>query len=213
MRPIVLVLLCLSAMASEIELSNGTKVPYEELTVSIESPKQAVTVKSAGAINVYRISEVKIASLPPAERERIDKVMGERKAQRMFIIDDAWTNCNEMLLRKDPRFRAKEKLHRVGASAIEVKNQIDGVVTLGIRCGDKGYEMSLAALKSRNFQVPDGKLSVYMAFESEDGKDLVIQKSPDYELNHTRLTLTIVKGDKPGDTLGTIPIPEEYQVR
>jgi hypothetical protein len=209
--PLTLLLAALAA-AAEIELIDGRRIPYDSLVIMMESPRQAVTAKAKDGMQAFRYSQVRIASLPKADQDAIAAFIRGKKAKRIVLRDDDWVNRNETLLRGDPRFAYARKLVRVGASSFTVKNTLDELVTIGVRIGDRGYELSIEPKKSKGMQVPDGTLFFYMAFESADGASLVVQKSEEISLTRTAYTLTVVKGTDDEAVAGIIPIPEDERL-
>lgn len=216
-RSLAVLLLALSATAAwsaEIVTKAGRHIEYEDLIIALENPKLAFTVKTRKGTEIFKLSEIDLTSLDRVEQREVATFIKNKKAQRIVLKNDEWVNRNEMLLREDPRFASAKKLVRVGDSLVDVKNTTDGLVTIGVRVGakgEKGYELSIDAGKTKGLQVPDGKMFYYMAFEAPDGKRLVVQRSKDIELAKTHLSVEIVVGDKPEDVAGFIDIPEEYQ--
>ncbi len=119
-----------------------------------------------------------------------------------------------MLLKTDPRYAYKKPLPKIGGSIIDFINTTDQIVTIGIRSGDKGYEIHVDAGKKKGYQVPDGNVFYVMAQENGDGTSLMAQKAKPVDLKHVRYQVTIVRSDEiPATELGVIPIPAEFQVK
>jgi biopolymer transport protein ExbD len=203
-----------SAAGDELQLANGSSVTYQELILAEDAPMSLVTVKNAGSVHTYRYSEVAIDALPAELRQRVTAYAHDQLQKRMIIKDDKWIHRDEVLLNGDPRYLAKGKLAKIGPSILTFTNTTDKTVTIAVRCEDKGYEMHIEAGKSKGYQVQNGKVFYVMAQESEDGKKLVVQKSEPLDLKNVNMKVTIVRSDAiPPGEMGTIDIPEKYQVR
>lgn len=216
MKPlaILLTLLPLGAFAAEIKSAAGKSMPYDEIIVSPEMPQSFVTLKNGNNTVACKYSEIDIESLPEDKRKAAKAYIQEQRLKRLIIKDDKWMHRDEMLLNSDKRYAAKGKLPRVGDSIIEFNNTTDGMVTLAVRQGDKGYEMHLEGGKKKGYQAPNGKVFYIMAQESPDGTQLVVQKSEVIDLKNVNLRVTIVTSDQiPPNEMGVIEIPKEYQVR
>ncbi len=184
-----------TASGDELQLANGSTVPYQELILSEDAPMSLVTLKSAGTVHTYRYSEVAIDALPAELKQRIGAYAHDQLQKRMIIKDDKWIHRDEVLLNGDPRYAAKGKLAKIGPSILTFTNTTDRTVTIGVRCDDKGYEMHVEAGKSKGYQVQNGKVSYIMAQESDDGKKLVVQTSAPLDLKNVNMKVTIVKTD------------------
>jgi biopolymer transport protein ExbD len=218
MKTIALIIIAVLAMASaagdELQLANGSTVKYQELILSEDAPMSLVTVKNDGSVHTYRYSEVTIDALPAELKQRFDAYAHDQLQKRMIIKDDKWIHRDEVLLNGDPRYAAKGKLAKIGPSILTFTNTTDKTVTIAVRCEDKAYEKHIEAGKSKGYQVQNGKVFYILAQESDDGKKLVVQKSAALDLKNVNMKVTIVRSDAiPPGELGSIDIPEKYQVR
>ncbi len=203
-----------SASADELQLANGSTVPYQELILAEDAPMSLVTIKNAGSVRSFHYSEVAIDALPAEFKQRFSAYAHDQLQKRMIIKDDKWVHRDEVLLNGDPRYSAKGKLAKIGPSILTFANTTDRTVTIGVRLEDKGYEMHVEAGKSKGYQVQNGKVAYIMAQESDDGTKLVVQKSAPLDMKNVNMKVTIVKSDAiPPGEMGTIDIPEKYQVR
>jgi hypothetical protein len=200
-------------VGAEFALLNKTKITCDTLVMAKETPSVFITAKDASGNHTYRYSEVDLATVPEDLRTSFETYRKEQLQKRLILKDDKWISRDAMLLKEDPKYGYKRNLAKVGESILEFVNETDGTVTLGIRSGDRGYEMHVEAGKHKSYQVPNGTVRYIMAQESKDGKALIIQQSADQPMTNLRLTVTIVTSDKiPEKELGLIPIPAEYQV-
>jgi hypothetical protein len=199
--------------AAEFALVDKTTVTCDELLLAKELPRTLVTAKTGKETRTYKASEVDLASLPGALRDEFQAFQKEQLQKRIILKDDKWIHRDEVLLNEDARYAWKKPLAKLGDSIIEFVNTTEGVVTIGMRSGDRGYEMHIEAGKKKSYQVPDGDIFYILAHESADGTQLVVQKSKAVAMKHLRYQVTIVKSDEiPREQLGSIPIPREYQV-
>jgi len=215
--PVLTLVLCLgwsaSAGADELVLANGTHVPYTELIVANDAPMAFATIKIDNKVTSYRFSDVNLTSLPDNLRTAFTAYQHDQLQKRLIIKDDKWIHRDEMLLNADPRYLAKGKLAKVGPSILTFTNTTDRTVTIAVREGGNGYEMHVEAGKKKGYQVPNGTVTTIMAQESDDGKQLVIQKGKPMDLKNINMSVTIVKTDAiPAGEMGSIDIPEQYQV-
>lgn len=216
MKPFASLLLLAAAIgahAAEFTLVDQTTVSCDEILLAKELPRTLVTAKTGKATKTYKASEVDIGNLPAALRDEFQAFQKEQLRKRIILKDDKWVHRDEVLLNEDARYAWKKPLPKIGESILEFINTTDGVVTIGVRSGDRGYEMHIEAGKKKGYQVPDGDVFYILAQESGDGTQLVVQKSKPVAMKRLRYEVTIVKSDQiPRDQLGTIPIPKEYQV-
>ncbi len=202
-----------TASSAEALLLNKQKITCDTVVMAKESPSVFLTAKSAGGTQTYRYSEVDATCLTAAQRDEFAAYQAEQLKKRIILKDDKWVSRDAMLLKEDKKYGYKKPLSKVGESIIKFVNQTDETATLGIRSGDKGFEMHIEAGKKKAYQVPNGTIRYIMAQESHDGKSLIVQASKDQEMQHVRLTVTIVQSDQiPPAELGSIAIPPEYQV-
>ena len=214
-RLFCLLLLSVAALghAAEFSLADKTTVHCDELVLSKETPRALVTAKTGKETRTYKASEVDIASLPATQKDEFLAFQKEQLQKRLILKDDKWLHRDEMLLNEDERYAAKKPLAKVGESIIEFVNTTDGMVTIGMRSGDRGYEMHIEIGKKKSYQVPNGDIFYILAQESADGTQLVVQKSKTVAMKKLHYQVTIVKSDAvPKEELGLIPIPKEYQV-
>jgi hypothetical protein len=212
--PLLLACLLAPLTATEFSLLDKTVVQCDELIMLKEAPRTLITAKSEKSAKTYKWSEIDMGSLPANLRDEFEAFKKEQLAKRIIIKNDKWIHRDEMLLDDDARYRYKHPLAKVGDSILEFNNTTDVVVTIGVRSGDLGYEMHIEAGKKKGYQVPNGTVTYIMAQESPDGTNLMVQKSKPVELKHMHYEVTIVTSDKiPPGELGTIPIPQEYQVK
>lgn len=210
--------LCLLTMvavpAAELKLGNGSIVAYEKMDVTIEAPMTFLTLTNADGIKAYRYSEIDLKALPAKDQADVAAYVAKKLRERMIIKNDKWIHRDEMLLNADPRYAAPAgKLVKFGPSLIEFKNTTDHMVTIGVRANDKGWEMHLEAGKKKGYEVPNGKVFYIMAQESEDGTQLVVQKSAPVDMQKVHLEVTILSSSEiPPGEMGTIDIPAQYQV-
>lgn len=208
-----LLLLVAACGAVEFSLKDKTVVVCESIILTKETPRTLVVAKKEKESKTYKWSEIDLDSLPAVMQEELAAYQKVQLAKRMIMKDDKWIHRDEMLLNEDPRYGYKRPLAKVGESIIEFINTSDGMVTIGIRSGEQGYEMHIEAGKKKGYQVPNGNVFYILAQESPDGKQLLVQKSKPIEMKRLRYEVTIVKSDAvPTSELGTIPIPKEYQV-
>lgn len=216
MRPLFCLLLLAAATygySAEFSLTDQSTVRCDEIILSKEMPRTLVTAKTGKETKTYKASEVDISSLPLAQKDEFLAFRQEQLQKRIVLKDDKWIHRDEMLLNDDQRYAWKKPLPKLGESIIEFVNTTDRVVTIGMRSGDRGYEMHIESGKKKSYQVPDGDIFYILAQESSDGTQLVVQKSKTVAMKRLRYQVTIVKSDEiPKEQLGVIPIPKEYQV-
>lgn len=199
--------------AAEFSLANKQKVVCDKIIMAKESPTVFLSAKSEGGTKTYRYSEVDFSSLPEEMRAEFENYKSDQLEKRIILKDEKWISRDGMLLKEDKKYGYKKPLGKVGDSIIEFINQTDSTVTLGMRSGEKGYEMFIEAGKKKSYQVPNGIIHYVMAQESKNGKSLIVQTSKDQEMKNVRFTVTIVPSDEiPAGELGSIEIPAEYQV-
>lgn len=205
--------LCGPTGAAELVLANGTRVPYTELIVANDAPMAFATIKIDNSVKSFRFSEVDLNALPDDKHAAFTTYQHDQLQKRLIIKDDKWIHRDEMLLNADPRYLAKGKLAKVGPSILTFTNSTDRTVTIAVREAGNGYEMHIEAGKKKGYQVPNGTVTSIMAQESDDGKQLIIQKGKPMVLNNLNMSVTIVKSDAiPAEEMGSIDIPEKYQV-
>ncbi len=204
---------CSSGFGAEFLLLDKTKVTAEKLTLAKELPSVFISATTGDETRTYKHSEIEVASLPQDLLDEFEKYRKEQLAKRIVLADDRWVSRDALLLKRDAKYGYKKALPKAGDSVIEFVNETKDTVTIGIRSGDRGYEMHIEAGKKKAYQIPDGKVHYLMAQESHDGKSLIVQKTKPEILKNVRLTVTVYDSDKPTDNeLGSIPIPAEYQV-
>lgn len=198
---------------AEFLLANKQKIICDKIIMAKESPTVFISAKSESGTKTYRFSEVDFSSLSEELRLEFEKYKADQLQKRIILKDEKWISRDGMLLKEDKKYGYKKPLGKVGDSIIEFVNQTDSTVTLGMRSGDRGYEMFIEAGKKKSYQVPNGIIHYVMAQESKDGKSLIVQLSKDQEMKNVRFTVTIVPSDEiPVGELGSIDIPAEYQV-
>src|SRR6185436_17444116 len=155
--------------AAEFALLDKTTVTCDELLLSKELPRTLVTTKTGKETRTFKASEVDLASLPAALKDEFLAFQKEQLQKRIILKDDRWIHRDEVLLNEDARYAWKKPLAKLGDSIIEFVNTTEGVVTIGMRSGDRGYEMHIEVGKKKSYQVPDGDIFYILAQESLDG--------------------------------------------
>ena len=202
-----------SCQGVEFSLADKTTVTCENLSLMKEMPTTMLIAKTGSSTTTYKASQVDIDSLPAEMKDEFLKYKADQLQKRIILKNDKWIHRDEMLLEADPRYSFERPLAKIGDSLIDFINNTDQTVTIGIRWGVQGYELHIEKKKKKGYQVPDGALNYILVQESEDGTQLVIQKSETLNLKRTHYQVTILKSDEvEPKQLSYIPIPKEYQV-
>ena len=173
-----------------------------------------LVAKTGNDTAAYKFSQVDVGSLSSDLKQEFNDYKAAQLLKRLVLSNDKWVHRDELLVERDPRFAYQHPLAKFGDASITVVNKLEEMVTIGVRMGDRGYEMHIDKGKSHGYRIPVGRILVLLVQESPDGTELLVQKDPVELKNHEELTLSIIPGDQvPQGELSSIPIPPDMQIK
>ncbi len=198
----------------DFTLASKATVTADSITLMKETPMTFIVAKLGNDTTAYKFSQVNLDSLPGDLKQEFNDYRAAQLQKRLVINHDKWVHRDEMLIEADPRYAYAHPLAKFGDSSITFVNQLDQMVTIGVRMGDKGYEMHVAKGKSHGYRIPAGKISVLLVQESPDGTQLLVQRDQVDLKANVALTETVIPSDQvPSSELGVISIPPELRVK